>query len=235
MRPLKINRVSADRAGELPIIPAANLTPRFVVDEVVWVSVASLPTGGPVGPAGAAGPSGGAGPAGATGPVGPSGTSGGAGGAGSAGVTGPTGPTGATGPTGPTGPAGPTGAAGAIGESIGWLQGRAFANTTVCYIIVGTIGNPPATVEYQSRLLAGYTTTLNNIKVFVATPIADTLTYTLRVNGVDSLLTVTVAASGSSASASASVSITAGDVLTMKVVQSGTAVQTSLFASVQVF
>jgi len=48
------------------------------------------------------------------------------------------------------------------------------------------------------------------------------LTLTLRVNGVDSSLTVTINAGSTSASASGSVSVTINDVLSIKCVASAT-------------
>jgi hypothetical protein len=84
----------------------------------------------------------------------------------------------------------------------------------------------PDTNEYKSKQIAPNTTTLTAIKCVSVNNLGSSNTYTLtlRVNGSDSTLTLTIGANTKSGQASGSVSITAGDILSMKIVQSGTGV-----------
>ena len=241
----KLNRFSVDRPGEAPLIPGLGYALCYT-SEPLWKPLAELTGSGPTGAVGAVGATGPVGSAGATGLAGATGT---AGGAGAVGATGPVGATGlagsngavggvgATGPRGATGATGPQGASGATGAvgtaastgfgAIRFYVGNAPGATTAFYPPPATPGNtdvPPST-EYSSTWIMGASGTYTKIYASHTGALASSNTYTvtLRVNGVDTGLTFTMAAGGTSGSASGSVSVVAGDRVTLKYVQSGTA------------
>lgn len=70
--------------------------------------------------------------------------------------------------------------------------------------------------------------TYTTIKVVASAAFAtDSFTYTVRLNGVDTGLTVTLAAGATSAVGTGSVAVVAGDRISVKVVQSGSEVNTA--------
>lgn len=182
---------------------------------------------GPTGPSGAAGPSG---PAGSTGPTGAAGPSGVAGGVGPTGPTGPSGATGSAGLTaGPTGPTGPTGPSGALATGV-FRWGTISGPASVATLFLHPGSNTSNGTESFSRRVSTGSLTLTFLRVKIATAFAvASFTVTLRVNGVDTALTVTVAAGATSGSITGgSVSVVDKDLLTLKYTQTTTEAQAAL-------
>jgi len=201
------------------------------------------PSGGGSGSTGPAGPQGAQGAAGAQGPTGPQGAQGAAGAQGptgpqgaqgAAGAQGPTGPQGAQGAAGAQGPTGPQGAQGAAGAQgptgpqgatptggldifFGYLSAANSTSDRFCPSNYGAIQS----IESAGVTLAGSAFTVTEIRVrHGGQQWATAVTYTLRINGVDTAVTCTVASSGTTASASGfSVAVAKGDRLSVKVVE----------------
>lgn len=117
---------------------------------------------------------------------------------------------------------GPVGAAGSVLGILYWAAAAAAANTSTNFLPI--YAATPDTSEYKSAHVVSAAATLTQLRAssFIALGAGDSVTLTLRKNGVDTGLTCTIAASGTSASATGSVSVVAGDILTVKSVQSGT-------------
>ena len=191
------------------------------------------PQGPPNGPTGPTGPTGSQGLVGPTGPDGLPGTPGAAGstgptgiqglvgstgptGSGLTGSTGPTGTQGLIGPTGPTGPGltGPTGAQGAVGAT-------GFSLSTIHLNSNSNLGNNfyigygyQDVTELQASFLMTRSGTLKNLFVYLsaATGGIATRTFTVRVNSVNSSVTVSITGVAVSGSDTVnSVSVSAGD------------------------
>jgi hypothetical protein len=202
---------------------------------------------GPIGPQGIQGPQGAVGPVGATGPKGATGP---AGPQGPTGAIGPTGPQGATGPQGPTGPTGPTGP-----------QGPPPAITFATSYDLSTVASPASlfgavsttvTSNSETGLVAAVVPNackMNKLVVFAdAAPAAGiTITLTLRSgSGVNSAgtaglmnnttLTCTIPGSSpqtcSDSNAADSVSLTAGELIDLGIVLSGTGSAAPMHTSV---
>lgn len=196
-------------------------------------AIGTAGTGGAAGGTGATGPAGSAGvsPIGATGPQGaagvsPIGATGPEGSAGVAGVIGATGPVGASGVSpigaiGPTGATGPIGATGATGpREYFWASSSIPATTSARYLQNDTTVLT-ATEGLGVLLGAGGTLTLMRVDFAGTAMSTANMTFTLRVNGVDSALTVTINAGATSGQMTgASVAINPGDSLSMKSVAS---------------
>lgn len=141
------------------------------------------------------------GPTGATGATGPTGATG------ATGPTGPTGPTGDTGPnTGPTGPTGPTGATGVTGATgpltydlvYSLLQSSIATNANRWLGII--IANQTSYVKAQ-QYIAPRNGNISNLFVFVTNASAGAtgdVLMTVRINNIDSALTITANQAGSS-------------------------------------
>lgn len=193
---------------------------------------------GSVGPAGATGATGPAGSNGAVGSTGATGVIGGSGAAGAVGATGPAGATGASGVVGATGAAGPTGATGAGGASgvprtsFSWQATNATSTTAARFLQAqGAV----LSSEQGRYHVPGPTTIIRILLNILGTPyVTDNVTATLRKNGVDTALVATLTATSLSVSSTGSISVVAGDVLTMKIVQSGTEATTATFLNIVV-
>ncbi|HVY27025.1 MAG TPA: hypothetical protein VHB79_10760 [Polyangiaceae bacterium] len=116
---------------------------------------------------------------------------------------------------------GPQGPAGSDSGVLTWNGSQAAANTSDNFL--PTYAAVPDTNEYKSGQLIATATTLTTIRVasFTVLGSSNTITFTLRKNGVDTGLTVTLGVGATSAVATGSVSVAPGDMLTMKAVQSG--------------
>jgi hypothetical protein len=185
---------------------------------------------GATGPVGQTGNTGGTGPTGSTGPTGGTGPTGNPGGTGQTGTTGPTGgntgpigPTGGTGPTGPTGATGttgttgPTGSTGVILTPYYWALDTLPNTTGARFVLLASTPQPFEGGQYLSNNVVTLTSIF--VKFNLAPAASANCTFTLRVNGVDTALTVTVNQGSTSGSLTGqSVSIGVGDKLTMKLV-----------------
>jgi hypothetical protein len=186
---------------------------------------------GDTGASGAQGSSGRPGPQGDTGPkgdpclpsdptcVGPKGDQGDPGPSGPAGPVGETGPVGPAGPTGPTGASGPPGADGGtpvIGGSTG-LNGLGPNNFMGMFMDVTVI--PEASIQMNVPA-AG---TVENFYVRAQGSIgAGSITFTVRKNGTDTVVTCTIASNQSSCSDTTnSVAFAAGDLISISSLRSG--------------
>ena len=90
-------------------------------------------------------------------------------------------------------------------------------------------GTAVSTTEPVGYMLASAACTVTKLYVKNdANMSTDTLTYTLRVNGVDSALTLVIGTGTSSGNATGSVAVAAGDRLSMKLRQNGTEASASL-------
>lgn len=180
---------------------------------------------GPTGPqgTGTTGPTG-VGGAGGTGPTGPQGSGGSTGGAGATGSTGPTGPA-ATGPSGPTGAAGSAGGSGATGPT--GPSNRFFqmlfsatntGNTTSARFVVDNFNGTVSATESDGQQICPFTGTLTDLLGLLAGgSIVPNVTYTVRVNGSDSALTLTITAGSTTGHTSGgSVAVTQGDKISIK-------------------
>lgn len=169
---------------------------------------------GPTGPTaatGSTGPTGVTGPTAATGPTGPTGPASAAGPTGTTGPTGPTGPTGTQGVTGPTGTQGTANVVFRFGcRTGGGTTGTFFADP---YGLDGI-----STTE--TFALSAASSTITTLRWFSASAFtAADVTVTLRVNGVDSALTLTIAHGSTTGTASGSVAIAQNDRISLKWVQ----------------
>ena len=219
--------------GDLLLAAGTNVTITPSGNTLTFDASGAGPTGatGPTGPQGPTGPTGPTGPIGATGATGAVGPTGPTGAIGATGAVGPTGPTGAIGATGPIGPIGPTGAIGATGP-IGLTGPTGPAGPGAGLLTGGpnAVASPPAFALYQFVPVSGFAfgpVESDNSQLMPATCSADfkvrfdvpaltrTITFTLRVNGVDSLSTCTVASNNNVCSSSPSVLINAGDLVTL--------------------
>lgn len=234
----KLYRADTSRSGEAPLISSA--VPLALATDnagaLFWTLLSGLVGGdGAPGVAGVAGPAGANGAIGATGATGPSGTAGTAGATGSAGGAGSAGATGATGPAGAAGATGTQGSAGTAFGVIRWDSFAAAGNTSTNYMQV--IAGTPDTNEYKSRQIIGTAGTFTKITVSCAFALSasNTFTVTLRVNGVDTSLTLTIGASQVSGNATGSVAVNVGDIVSMKVVQSGTGTASSWACAVEIY
>ncbi len=240
---LKLNRAAPGRLGEAPLISAADKVLWYYGGDLAWRDLGTV--SGSVGPTGPTGPSGTPGAVGATGPTGPTGPSGTPGTPGAAGATGPTGPAGpsgtpgavgATGPTGPTGPVGATGGgSGAFGR-LHWEAQDAPGNTSTNYI--GRLDGAPDANEWKSNQVIGGAGSFTTIRIKSSAAIgsSNTITVTLRKNGVDTSLTATLAAGATSATSTGGpVSVVPGDIVSMKYVQSGTAATANINMACSVY
>ncbi|MEZ5288270.1 MAG: hypothetical protein R2712_26410 [Vicinamibacterales bacterium] len=196
-------------------------------------------TTGPTGPTGPTGDMGPAGPAGPTGPTGADGAAGATGPTGAAGATGPTGADGATGPTGPTGSAGltgPTGATGATGPTgptgtgVTVMSGGTGQNITtsggVFYSGPGVGESGPVVQNTQVPLPAG---TLQNLRVHTSQGsfVGTTVTATININGADTGITCAITGISNACSDLVNtVTVSADDLVTVRIEQSGIDVST---------
>ncbi|WP_045506588.1 BclA C-terminal domain-containing protein [Bacillus amyloliquefaciens] len=133
---------------------------------VTGVTGATGPTG-ITGVTGATGPTGITGVTGATGPTGITGVTGATGPTGITGVTGATGPTGITGVTGATGPTGITGVTGVTGTSLTATSG--FASNTGGGIVAVVVGGTTISLPNDQNLSADITANAANT-VFTVAP-----------------------------------------------------------------
>ncbi len=200
---------------------------------------------GPTGPTGQSGTTGQSGPTGSTaatgstGPVGPTGPSGQTGPTGTTGPASAAGPTGQTGPTGPTGPTGSTGVTGATGTAgsanvvfrFGWRTGGGATGT-----FFGDPYGTDATTATEQFSLSAANSTITTLRYFAATALTTgVLTLTLRVNGVDSSLTLAIAGGSTTGVSTGSVSISQNDKLSLKWVQSVSPASTVIFAVAEAY
>ncbi len=187
---------------------------------VQFVATAAITGNYPVGATGATGAAGAVGVTGPTGSTGAAGSNGATGATGSNGSNGATGPTGATGATGTAGTNGATGATGAAGASapVSWgSYGTSAINLTTINGLFGPIFGTTAVGATESLVQSAVSTatSLTNLQV-KATNVgaSDTLTVTLRVNGVSSALTCQIGSSGTSCQdITHSVPVVAGDLI----------------------
>ncbi|WP_280145924.1 BclA C-terminal domain-containing protein [Bacillus amyloliquefaciens] len=133
---------------------------------ITGVTGATGPTG-ITGVTGATGPTGITGATGATGPTGITGVTGATGPTGITGVTGATGPTGITGVTGATGPTGITGVTGVTGTSLTATSG--FASNTGGGIVAVVVGGTTISLPNDQNLSADITANAANT-VFTVAP-----------------------------------------------------------------
>ena len=213
------------------------------------------PTGqtGPTGPTGNAGPTGATGATGFAGPSGPTGPTAATGSTGPTGVTGPTATTGPTGPTGPASAAGPTGATGPTGSTgstgatgvTGATGTQGTANVVFrfgCRTGGGTTGTffaDPYGLDgissTETFALSAASSTITTLRWFSAGSFVNAdVTVTLRVNGVDSSLSLTITHGSTTGSASGSVSIAQNDTLSLKWTQT-IAASTVVFAAIEAY
>ena len=172
---------------------------------------------------------GGGGEPGPQGPQGPQGP---------AGPQGPQGPQGAVGPQGPQGPVGPQGPQGESGfpTIAQWGFQAAPAADADRYIPsnFGAVITPGAAAA--GNTLVSKSGTIRQIAVFVNSAlVSNAITFTVRINGVDSAITVTVPPMTNSVNVTGlAVAVVIGDVLTVKVRQNGTEVNSLLSARVSI-
>ena len=112
----------------------------------------------------------------------------------------------------------------------GWSMLSAPATTSVRFVDFNNVRDVPQPAETSSVVVVPFACTVVAMYTFHFTPLTpDTLTYTLRKNGVDTTVTYTVAGGGTSQSITGqALSVAAGDRLSMKVVQSSTTAQAAL-------
>lgn len=112
----------------------------------------------------------------------------------------------------------------------GWSMLSAPATTSVRFVDFNNVRDVPQPAEQSSVVVMPFACTVAAMYTFHFTPLTpDTLTYTLRKNGVDTTVTYTVAGGGTSQSITGqALSVAAGDRLSMKVVQSSTTAQAAL-------
>lgn len=122
---------------------------------------------------------------------------------------------------GPQGPVGDTGGGGSAFGSITWNTSANLGSTSTFYLFPNE-GAQDTTEYFQLAAGPGTYTTLKVISSLALSP--DTVTFTLRLNGVDTGLTVTLAAGATTATGTGSVTVVEGDLLSMKMVQSGSTV-----------
>lgn len=207
---------------------------------------------GPTGPTGSPGPTGATGDAGFTGPTGPTGSAGTTGPTGSTGTTGadgPTGPTGATGadgldgatgvtgPTGTTGVTGPTGAPGNAATGVMLLTGGTTMNISVfdgaIYSGPGVGALYPTPQQVQVPLPTG---TLQNLRVHTNANvfIGTTVSVYLNVGGSDLGFGCNISGIGNSCEYTATTfPVNAGDVLAVRIEETGLNVPTFVTYSVE--
>jgi hypothetical protein len=140
-------------------------------------------------------------------------------------------------PQGPQGPQGAPGAAGAAGP-----QGAQGVSNTVLFVWAATIaqavttirylkicGNTtPSNIESTSELRVQRDGTLTTLRIHHAVANADSFIYTVRVNGVDTALTVTMAGGAVTNTATAAIAVNNGDIVSVKTVQSSTTAGASM-------
>jgi hypothetical protein len=175
---------------------------------------------GAVGPQGPQGEQGPAGPQGEVGPQGPAGADGAVGPQGPEGPQGPQGEQGPAGPQGPEGPMGPQGPAGADGTS-GSLLGGNYSNTADGNFL--SPFNPSAGSEENTNIpvSAG---TASKMFVNLGAPLTagQSVSLTLRQNGVDTALTCTVGAGESTCTnVGSSVEFADGDLFSVRYNETG--------------
>lgn len=119
---------------------------------------------------------------------------------------------------------GDTGGSGSAFGALSWNPTGVPGTTSTRYLIPSEVG--PDAAEYF-QLAAGPGTYTSLAVVATVALATDSVTYTVRKNGVDTALTVTVAAGATSAVGSGSVAVVAGDRISIKVVQSGTETTTT--------
>ena len=229
---LNIRRVSDALQGMIPATLAlCALVSDATASRAECRTLADFSTGA-VGATGATGPAGAAGPAGAVGATGAAGAVGATGAAGAVGATGAAGAVGATGAAGATSAAGASGVAGQARSAFSWQYTNATNTTLARFLQASGL----VLSSEQGRFHVTQATSLIRIVINVlgAVYTTDTITLTLRKNGVDTALTVALAPAGTTASATASVSVAVNDVLTMKVTQSGTESTAAVFVNVYV-
>ena len=146
------------------------------------------PSGTPGGPTGPTGPTGPSGPPGPTGPTGPQGPSGPTGPSGTPG--GPTGPTGPSGPPGPTGPSGPAGGDGPCVLIFG--NDSIVASTTTRYLTPGYTDDVALTMLIEMIMPRAGTLEAFYVLHNNTNGNGNNIVYTVLVNGVATLLSVTL-------------------------------------------
>lgn len=143
-----------------------------------------------------------------------------------AGSTGPTGPlTGSIGPTGATGSvgnAGPIGAAGIVTTAQYVNYNASVANNNFMQFFSST-----STSEAATRGIMATAGQFVSLGVYLRTVPTNPFTFTLRINGVDTALSVTSATSGF-ASASATVPFSVNDLFTIRTTTSSGTVSASV-------
>ncbi|HWO41311.1 MAG TPA: hypothetical protein VNO43_05865, partial [Candidatus Eisenbacteria bacterium] len=168
----------------------------------------------PVGPEGPQGPPGPQGPQGATGPQGP---------AGPIGPQGPAGPQGPQGDTGPQGPQGPEGPQGPSAIVIGGGTGSSSLSGSATRFVPALLANVNSSEEAVNQVLP-FNGTLSDFYVRLSGSPggATSYSFTVRINGADTTLACTVSGAATSCSDTAnSVQFSAGDLVSVKSVPSG--------------
>ena len=181
------------------------------------------------------------GPTGCTGPTGQTGSSGQTGETGPTGHIGETGPTGQTGPTGPigTGPTGSTGPTGPAGttpvKTMIYFNSGSDVNSSVFSRYGSTV---PVVNEALAQVVLTGSGTIKDLFGFltVAPGGTETRTFTLYLNGAATALSVTITGASTSGSDTVtSVAVTAGDRISMRLDQSGAAVDSVCITSVNLY
>lgn len=116
-------------------------------------------------------------------------------------------------------------------KTLFWCWGATQANAATGTEFLGTAaGGLPSTVERASNVVATAGGIARDMYVFHnAALTTDSVTYTLRINGVDTSITATIPATGTAANTTGnSIAYSAGDRLSLKTVQSGTEASATL-------
>lgn len=230
--PLGIVNSLNNQAGDLALLAGTNITitPGTGTLTIAAATGATGPTGptGLTGSTGSTGATGSTGTAGATGATGSAGATGATGSAGAAGATGATGSAGAAGATGATGTAGTpgtagaagaTGATGATGPGSGIISGGANLISTFPLDVIVPLTGYTATgseEDLNSSIIPATCSASIFARVDTAPGGSPGITFTLRVNHVNSPTTFcTIAPAGTTCSSATPHAITAGDLVSL--------------------
>jgi hypothetical protein len=162
--------------------------------------------GGPPGPEGPAGPQGDPGPIGPAGPQG------------DPGPIGPAGPQGDPGPKGDKGDQGPAGSSAVIGFGVGGVGASAVVAPAKKFLDPWFSAPTSVAGVDEMRMIAPRAGTLRNLFVRHNTPGGNggVIVYTVRVNGVDTLMTASLPSTGLVASDANTAAVAQGDEISMK-------------------